>query len=34
VFDSLTSSFKSIVGKIRHKDDAKALNRAITELKK
>jgi len=34
VFDSLTSSFKSVVGKIRHKDDAAALKRATTELKK
>jgi len=34
VFDTLTSSFKSVVGKIRHKDDANALKRALTELKK
>ncbi len=34
MFESLTSSFKSVVGKIRHKDDAAALKRAITELKK
>jgi len=34
VFDSLTSSFKSVVGKIRYKDDAAALKRATTELKK
>jgi len=34
VFDSLTSSFKSVVGKIRYKDDAAALKRALTELKK
>jgi len=34
VFESLTSSFKSIVGKIRYKDDANALKRALTELKK
>jgi len=34
VFDSLTSSFKSVVGKIRHKDDVAALKRATTELKK
>lgn len=34
MFDTLTSSFKSVVGKIRHKDDAAALKRALTELKK
>jgi signal recognition particle subunit SRP54 len=34
VFDSLTGSFKNIVGKIRYKDDAKALTRALGELKK
>ena len=34
MFDSLTSSFKSVVGKIRHKDDVAALKRATTELKK
>ena len=34
MFESLTSSFKSIVGKIRYKDDANALKRALTELKK
>jgi signal recognition particle subunit SRP54 len=34
VFDVLTDSFKSVVGKIRYKDDAKALTRAINELKK
>ena len=34
MFDSLTSSFKSVVGKIRYKDDAAALKRATTELKK
>ncbi len=34
MFDTLTGSFKSIVGKIRHRDDANALKRAITELKK
>jgi signal recognition particle subunit SRP54 len=34
VFDSLTSSFKNVVGKIRYKDDAAALKRATTELKK
>ncbi|MEA2049906.1 MAG: signal recognition particle receptor subunit alpha [Campylobacterota bacterium] len=34
MFDVLTSSFKSVVGKIRHKDDAKALTKAVSELKK
>jgi signal recognition particle subunit SRP54 len=34
VFDVLSNSFKSVVGKIRHRDDDKALKRAITELKK
>lgn len=34
MFDSLTSSFKSVVGKIRHQDDVKALKKATTELKK
>ena len=34
MFDVLTNSFKSIVGKIRYKDDTKSLTRAITELKK
>jgi signal recognition particle subunit SRP54 len=34
VFESLTGSFKNIVGKIRHKDDANALKKALTELKK
>ena len=34
MFETLTGSFKSIVGKIRHRDDANALKRAITELKK
>ncbi len=34
MFDTLTSSFKSVVGKIRYKDDAAALKRALTELKK
>ena len=34
MFDVLTNSFKSVVGKIRYKDDAKSLTRAITELKK
>ena len=34
MFDSLTSSFKSVVGKIRYQDDAGALKKAITDLKK
>ena len=34
MFEGLTSSFKNVVGKIRHKDDAAALKRALTELKK
>ncbi len=34
MFDVLTDSFKSVVGKIRYKDDAKALTRAVNELKK
>jgi len=34
VFDVLTDSFKSVVGKIRFKDDANALKKAVTELKK
>ncbi len=34
MFDSLTSSFKTVVGKIRYKDDANALKKAITDLKK
>ncbi|MEA2017553.1 MAG: signal recognition particle receptor subunit alpha [Campylobacterota bacterium] len=34
MFETLTGSFKSIVGKIRHRDDASALKRAVTELKK
>ncbi|MEA3352428.1 MAG: signal recognition particle receptor subunit alpha [Campylobacterota bacterium] len=34
MFDVLTNSFRSVVGKIRHKDDAAALKRAIGELKK
>ena len=34
MFDSLTSSFKNVVGKIRYKDDANALKKATTELKK
>ena len=34
MFDVLTDSFKSVVGKIRFKDDANALKKAVTELKK
>jgi len=34
VFNNLTNSFKSVVGKIRHKDDINALKKALTELKK
>ncbi len=34
MFDVLTNSFKSVVGKIRYKDDAKALTKAVGELKK
>ena len=34
MFENLTSSFKNVIGKIRYKDDEKALKRAITELKK
>ena len=34
MFETLTSSFKNVVGKIRYKDDIKALSRAISELKK
>jgi len=34
VFDTLTGSFKSIVGKIRYKDDANALKKALQQLKK
>jgi len=34
VFDTLTTSFKSAIGKIRFKDDANALKRALGELKK
>ena len=34
VFNVLTDSFKSVIGKIRYKDDAAALKKAITELKK
>jgi len=34
MFSTLTDSFKTVVGKIRYKDDIKALTKAITELKK
>jgi signal recognition particle subunit SRP54 len=34
LFSNLTDSFKTVVGKIRYKDDAKALTKAIGELKK
>jgi len=34
VFSSLTSSFQTVIGKIRHKDDATALKKATTELRK
>ncbi|RAX52067.1 signal recognition particle protein [Helicobacter sp. 16-1353] len=34
MFDTLTSSFKGIVNKIRFLDDEKALNRSLDELKK
>ena len=34
MFSSLTNSFKSVVGKIRYKDDTAALKKATTELKK
>lgn len=34
MFDVLTNSFRNVVGKIRHKDDVKALSRATSELKK
>lgn len=34
MFDTLTSSFKGIVNKIRFLDDEKALNRGLDELKK
>lgn len=34
MFDVLTNSFRSVVGKIRHKDDVKALSKAMQELKK
>ena len=34
LFDSLTGSFKSVIGKIRYQDDEKALKKATTELRK
>jgi len=34
LFSTLTNSFKSVVGKIRYKDDTKALTKAVGELKK
>ncbi len=34
MFDTLTSSFKSAVDKIRFYDDTKALKKALTELRK
>ena len=34
MFSTLTNSFKSVVGKIRYQDDAKALTKALGELKK
>jgi len=34
MFDTLTESFKSAIGKIRFNDDEKALKKALTELKK
>jgi len=34
VFSTLTNSFKTVVGKIRYKDDTKALSKAVVELKK
>jgi len=34
VFDLLTTSFKSVIGKIRYQDDGKALSNAVGELKK
>ncbi|HGZ70071.1 MAG TPA: signal recognition particle protein [Nitratifractor sp.] len=34
MFDTLTDSFKSAIGKIRFHDDEKALKKALTELKK
>jgi len=34
MFDTLTESFKNAIGKIRFRDDEKALKKAIEELKK
>jgi len=34
LFDSITGSIKNVVNKIRHQDDAAALKKAVTELKK
>jgi signal recognition particle subunit SRP54 len=34
LFDTLTNSFKTVVGKIRYKDDINALKKATTQLKK
>ncbi len=34
MFDLLTTSFKSVIGKIRYQDDGKALSNAVGELKK
>ncbi len=34
MFDTLTNSFKTVVGKIRYRDDANALKKATTDLKK
>ncbi len=34
MFDSITGSIKSAVNKIRHKDDAASLKKAVTELRK
>jgi signal recognition particle subunit SRP54 len=34
MFDTLTDSFKSAIGRIRFQDDEKALKKALTELKK
>ncbi len=34
MFDSITGSIKNVVNKIRHQDDAAALKKAVTELKK
>merc|ERR1711879_506425 len=34
LFDSITGSIKNAVNKIRHKDDAASLKKALNELKK